>query len=44
MPKKLWEASLNQKKNSILFSFEKYITKKLNKKFDNNYQKILDLT
>ena len=42
MTKKLWEASSNQKKNSILFSFEKYITKKLNKKFDNNYQKILE--
>jgi len=42
MPKKLWEASLKQKKNSILFSFENYITKKLNKKFDNNFQKILE--
>ena len=42
MTKKLWEASLNQKKNSILFSFENYISKKLNKKFNNNYQKILD--
>ena len=42
MTKKLWEASLNQKKNSILFSFEKYITKKLDKKFDNNFQKILE--
>ena len=42
MTKKLWEASLYQKKNSILFSFESYISKKLNKKFNNNYQKILD--
>ena len=42
MTKKLWEASLYQKKNSILFSFENYISKKLNKKFNNNYQKILD--
>ena len=42
MTKKLWQASLNQKKNSLLFSFEKYISKKFNKKFRSNYQKILD--
>ena len=42
MTKKLWQASLNQKKNSLLFSFEKYISKKFNKKFGNDYQKILD--
>ena len=42
MTKKLWEASLNQKKNSILFSFESYISKKFNKNFNFNYQKILD--
>ena len=42
MTKKLWEASSIQKKNSILFAFEKYISKKFNKKFNNNYQKILD--
>ena len=42
MTKKLWEASLNQKKNSILFSFENYISKKFNKNFNNSYHKILD--
>jgi acetoacetyl-CoA synthetase len=42
MTKKLWQASLNQKKNSLLFSFENYISKKFNIKFDSDYQKILD--
>jgi len=42
MTKKLWEASLDQKKNSNLFAFENYISKKFSKKFNNNYQKILD--
>ena len=42
MTKKLWEASLIQKKNSILFAFEKYISKKFNNNFNNNYKKILD--
>tara|TARA_B100000902_G_scaffold284797_1_gene270783 strand:+ start:489 stop:2450 length:1962 start_codon:yes stop_codon:yes gene_type:complete len=42
MTKKLWQASLNQKKNSNLFAFENYISKKFNKKFDNDFQKILD--
>jgi acetoacetyl-CoA synthetase len=42
MTKKLWQASLNQKKNSNLFSFENYISKKFNKKFNNDFQKILD--
>ena len=41
MTKKLWEASLNQKKNSNLFKFENYISKKFNKKFNNDFQKIL---
>ena len=44
MTKKLWEASLNQKKNSILFSFERYISKKFNKSFNKNYEKLLDWT
>jgi acetoacetyl-CoA synthetase len=35
-------ASLNQKKNSNLFAFESYISKKFNKKFNNDFQKILD--
>ena len=42
MTKKLWQASLKQKKKSILFSFEKYISKKFNKNFNCNYQKILE--
>ena len=42
MTKKLWQASLNQKKNSNLFAFEDYISKKFNKKFNNDFEKILD--
>ena len=42
MTKKLWQASLNQKKNSNLSKFENYITKKFNKKFNGDFQKILD--
>ena len=42
MTKKLWQASLKQKKKSILFSFEKYISKKFNKNFNGNYQNILE--
>jgi acetoacetyl-CoA synthetase len=42
MTKKLWEASLNQKKNSNLFAFENYISKKFSKNFNNDYQKILN--
>ena len=42
MTKKLWEASLNQKKKSNLFDFENFISKKLNKKFDRNYNRLLD--
>ena len=42
MTKKLWQASLNQKKNSILFAFENHISKKFNKNFNNNYQKLLE--
>ena len=42
MTKKLWQASLNHKKNSNLFAFESYISKKFNKKFNNDFQRILD--
>ena len=42
MTQKLWQASLSQKKNSILFDFENYISKKFNKSFNGDYQKILD--
>ena len=43
MTKKLWQASLNQKKNSNLFAFEKYVSKKFNKKFNNDFQKQINL-
>ena len=42
MSKKLWEASKERKKNSLLFKFEKFISTKFNKKFQNNYNKILN--
>ncbi len=42
MTKKLWEASTKQKKNSNLFAFENFISKRLNKKFNRNYKKISD--
>ena len=42
MTKKLWQATPYQKKNSILFSFENYISKKYNKNFRKNYEKLLD--
>ena len=42
MTKKLWEASLSQKKKSNLFNFENFVSKKLNKKFGRNYNKLLD--
>jgi len=37
MTKKLWQASLNQKKNSNLFQFEKYISNKFNIKLNQKY-------
>ena len=40
MSKKLWEASKQTKKNSELFAFEEFISKRLDKKFQNNYKKI----
>ncbi len=42
MTQKLWQASNNQIKNSILFSFEKYISKKFDKNFDKSFEKLLD--
>ena len=42
MTKKLWEATLNQKKKSLLFAFEKFISKRFNKNFNNNYKSLLD--
>ena len=40
MSYKLWEASNKTKKGSELFAFENFISKRLNKKFYNNYEKI----
>ena len=42
MTKKLWEASLHEKKNSILYQYEKFISKQFNKKFYLKYQHILN--
>ena len=38
MSKKLWQPSLIVKKNSNLFAFENYISKKLKIKFNRNYK------
>ena len=40
MNKKLWEASKQQKNNSNLFKFEKFISNKYNKNFDQNFERI----
>ena len=40
MSTKLWEASYKSKKNSELFAFEKFISRKFNLRFNNNYKKI----
>ena len=42
MNKKLWEASLNQKKNSLLYKYEQFISKKFNQKFNQKYKNILN--
>ncbi len=42
MSKKLWQPSLIVKKNSNLFGFENYISKKLKIKFNKNYKKLLN--
>ena len=42
MSKKLWQPSLIVKKNSNLFAFEDYISKKLKIKFNRNYKKLLN--
>ena len=42
MGKKLWEASQRTKINCNLYNFEQFISKKYNKKFKNNYSKILN--
>ena len=42
MSKKLWQPSLIVKKNSNLFAFENYISKKIKIKFNRNYKKLLN--
>ena len=42
MSKKLWQPSLIVKKNSNLFAFENYISKKLKIKFNRNYKNLLN--
>jgi acetoacetyl-CoA synthetase len=41
MSKKLWEASPDQKKKSLLRSYEKFISKKFHKNFNQKYENIL---
>ncbi len=40
MTKKLWQASLKEKKNSNLFAFENYLSKKFNIKFNKSYKNL----
>ena len=40
MNKKLWEASKQQKNNSNLSKFEKFISNKYNKNFDQSFERI----
>ncbi len=42
MAKKMWEASVVQKKNSLLWKYEQFISKKFNRKFNRKYTKILN--
>ena len=44
MTKKLWEASPQQKRNSNLFEFEKFLAKKFNYKPEQNYKKLFNWT
>ena len=41
MSKKLWEASLTQKRDSLLYKYEQFISKKFDKKFNGKYEDIL---
>ena len=41
MQKKLWEATISQKENSNLRSFEKFLNNKYNFKSNKNYKKLL---
>ncbi len=42
MTKKLWQATSQEKKNSNLFAFENYLSKKFNIKFKRNYKNLLN--
>ena len=42
MNKKLWEAPLNQKRNSLLYKYEQFISKKFKKNFNRKYENILE--
>ena len=44
MSKILWKAKSQTKLNSNLYKFEKFISNKFNKKFNNKYEKILNWT
>ena len=44
MNKKLWEPSKTLKLNSNLLKFEKYISNRFKKKFNQNYEKIHNWT
>ena len=41
MQKKLWEATISQKENSNLRSFEKFLNNKYNLQSNKNYKKLL---
>ena len=41
MKNKLWEASITQKKNSLLYKYEQFISKRFNSKFNEKYENIL---
>ena len=41
MKQKLWEASSDQKKNSLLSNYEQFISKKFKKNFNQKYENIL---
>jgi len=44
MTKKLWQASLKQKRNSNLFEFEKFLARKFNYTSEKNYKKLFNWT
>ena len=41
MNKKLWEASISQRKNSLLYKYEQFVSKRFDKKFNGKYENIL---